>query len=92
MLEAGRTGRTINIKKGQFVSPHDIRLAAEKVVSTGNTRIILTVLYALVITPIGLVRRAFGDPLDRRMRDGRDSVWVRRPQAPVDPARYRQQF
>ena len=42
LLEAGRTGRTINIKKGQFVSPHDIRLAAEKVVSTGNTRIILT--------------------------------------------------
>lgn len=57
-----------------------------------NTRIILTVLYALVITPIGLVRRAFGDPLDRRMHDGRDSVWVRRPPAPVDPARYRQQF
>ncbi len=42
MLEAGRTGRMINIKKGQFVSPHDIRLAAEKVVSTGNTRILLT--------------------------------------------------
>ena len=42
LLEAGRTGRTINIKKGQFVSPHDIRLAAEKVASTGNTRIILT--------------------------------------------------
>jgi 2-dehydro-3-deoxyphosphooctonate aldolase (KDO 8-P synthase) len=42
LLEAGRTGRMINIKKGQFVSPHDIRLAAEKVASTGNTRIILT--------------------------------------------------
>jgi 2-dehydro-3-deoxyphosphooctonate aldolase (KDO 8-P synthase) len=42
LLEAGRTGRTINIKKGQFVSPHDIRLAAEKVASTGNTRILLT--------------------------------------------------
>jgi 2-dehydro-3-deoxyphosphooctonate aldolase (KDO 8-P synthase) len=42
LLEAGRTGRMINIKKGQFVSPHDIRLAAEKVASTGNTRILLT--------------------------------------------------
>jgi 2-dehydro-3-deoxyphosphooctonate aldolase (KDO 8-P synthase) len=42
LLEAGRTGRTINIKKGQFVSPHDIRLAAEKVASTGNPRILLT--------------------------------------------------
>jgi hypothetical protein len=57
-----------------------------------NTRIILTVVYALVFTPIGLLRRMFGDPLDRRMRDGRASVWVRRPPAPVDPARYRQQF
>ena len=63
-----------------------------EVVGRVNTRIILTVLYALVFTPIRLIRRAFGDPLDRRMRDGRASVWVRRPPAPVDPARYRQQF
>ena len=42
LLEAGRTGRAINIKKGQFVSPADIRHAADKVASTGNNRIILT--------------------------------------------------
>jgi 2-dehydro-3-deoxyphosphooctonate aldolase (KDO 8-P synthase) len=42
LVEAGRTGRIVNIKKGQFVSPHDIRLAAEKVASTGNERILLT--------------------------------------------------
>jgi 2-dehydro-3-deoxyphosphooctonate aldolase (KDO 8-P synthase) len=42
LLEAGRTGRAVNIKKGQFVSPHDIRLAAEKVASTGNNNVILT--------------------------------------------------
>ncbi|MBZ5606323.1 MAG: 3-deoxy-8-phosphooctulonate synthase, partial [Acidobacteriia bacterium] len=42
LVEAGRTGRWVNIKKGQFVSPHDIRLAAEKVASTGNNKIILT--------------------------------------------------
>jgi len=42
LLEAGRTGRVINIKKGQFVAPHDIHLAAEKVASTGNNKIILT--------------------------------------------------
>ncbi|MEP6962602.1 MAG: 3-deoxy-8-phosphooctulonate synthase, partial [Acidobacteriota bacterium] len=42
LIEAGRTGRIVNIKKGQFVSPHDIRLAAEKVASTGNNNIILT--------------------------------------------------
>jgi len=42
LLAAGRTGRIVNIKKGQFVSPHDIARAAEKVASTGNTQILLT--------------------------------------------------
>jgi 2-dehydro-3-deoxyphosphooctonate aldolase (KDO 8-P synthase) len=42
LVEAGKTGRVVNIKKGQFVSPSDIALAAEKVASTGNDRIILT--------------------------------------------------
>ncbi|MBV9762891.1 MAG: 3-deoxy-8-phosphooctulonate synthase [Acidobacteriaceae bacterium] len=42
LLEAGRTGRAVNIKKGQFVSPADMGRAAEKVASTGNQRIILT--------------------------------------------------
>ncbi len=42
LLEAGRTGCIVNIKKGQFLSPQDFRLAAEKVASTGNTRILLT--------------------------------------------------
>jgi 2-dehydro-3-deoxyphosphooctonate aldolase (KDO 8-P synthase) len=42
LVAAGRTGRAVNIKKGQFLSPHDIRHAADKVASTGNTKIILT--------------------------------------------------
>ena len=42
LIEAGRTGRIVNIKKGQFVSPTDIRHAADKVASTGNNRIWLT--------------------------------------------------
>ncbi len=42
LLEAGRTGRIVNIKKGQFVAPHDIRHAADKVASTGNNRVLLT--------------------------------------------------
>ncbi len=42
LVEAGRTGRIVNIKKGQFVAPRDIRLAAEKVASTGNPRVLLT--------------------------------------------------
>ncbi len=42
LLEAGRTGRIVNIKKGQFVAPFDMRHAADKVASTGNDKIILT--------------------------------------------------
>jgi 2-dehydro-3-deoxyphosphooctonate aldolase (KDO 8-P synthase) len=42
LVEAGRTGKIVNIKKGQFVSPYDIRHAAEKVASTGNNCILLT--------------------------------------------------
>jgi len=42
LVAAGRTGRAVNIKKGQFVSPRDIGQAAEKVASTGNDRILLT--------------------------------------------------
>jgi 2-dehydro-3-deoxyphosphooctonate aldolase (KDO 8-P synthase) len=42
LLAAGRTGRIVNIKKGQFVAPHDIHRAAEKVASTGNRQVVLT--------------------------------------------------
>jgi 2-dehydro-3-deoxyphosphooctonate aldolase (KDO 8-P synthase) len=43
LLEAaGRTGRIVNIKKGQFVAPHDIHRAAEKVAATGNRQVLLT--------------------------------------------------
>ena len=42
LLEAGRSGRVVNIKKGQFLAPWDMRFAADKVASTGNNRILLT--------------------------------------------------
>ena len=42
LLEAGRSGRIVNIKKGQFVAPHDIHHAADKVASTGNRQVVLT--------------------------------------------------
>ncbi|MGH9674612.1 MAG: 3-deoxy-8-phosphooctulonate synthase [Bryobacteraceae bacterium] len=42
LIAAGRTGRAINVKKGQFVAPLDFRRAADKVASTGNDRILLT--------------------------------------------------
>lgn len=42
LQEAGRTGKAVNIKKGQFLPPEDMRFAAEKVASTGNRKILLT--------------------------------------------------
>jgi 2-dehydro-3-deoxyphosphooctonate aldolase (KDO 8-P synthase) len=42
LVAAGKTGRVVNIKKPQFVSPWDMRNAIEKVESTGNKQIILT--------------------------------------------------
>jgi len=42
LVAAGRTGRAVNVKKGQFVAPWDMNHTVEKVVSTGNRRIFLT--------------------------------------------------
>src|ERR1700746_2049172 len=42
LVAAGKTGRMVNIKKPQFVSPWDMKNAVEKVESTGNKNIILT--------------------------------------------------
>jgi 2-dehydro-3-deoxyphosphooctonate aldolase (KDO 8-P synthase) len=42
LVAAGQSGRVVNIKKGQFLSPWDIAHAAEKVASTGNRKVILT--------------------------------------------------
>ena len=41
LVAAGKTGRAINIKKGQFAAPWDMANAAGKVASTGNERILL---------------------------------------------------
>jgi 2-dehydro-3-deoxyphosphooctonate aldolase (KDO 8-P synthase) len=42
LVAAGKTGRAINVKKGQFVAPWDMNHTVEKVESTGNHRIFLT--------------------------------------------------
>ena len=41
LLAAGKSGKIVNIKKGQFMAPEDMKLAAEKVVSSGNEQILL---------------------------------------------------
>ena len=42
LLAAGRSGCAVNVKKGQFLAPGDMRYPAEKIASTGNERILLT--------------------------------------------------
>lgn len=41
LLAAGRTGKAINIKKGQFLAPWDMPNVADKIASTGNRNIML---------------------------------------------------
>lgn len=42
LLAAGKTGKVIKIKKGQFLAPWDMRNVVDKVLSTGNQNILLT--------------------------------------------------
>ncbi len=42
LRSAGESGRVVNIKKGQFMAPEDMRLQAEKVADTGNRNVMLT--------------------------------------------------
>ncbi len=70
LVEAGRSGRAVNIKKGQFLSPWDVRHAIAKVESTGNHRILVTERGAsfgynnLVVDMRGLaVMKGFGYPV-----------------------------
>lgn len=42
LVAAGKSGRAVNIKKGQFLAPWDMRQAVEKVTSTGCEHVIIT--------------------------------------------------
>jgi 2-dehydro-3-deoxyphosphooctonate aldolase (KDO 8-P synthase) len=42
LVAAARTGRIVNIKKGQFLAPDDVRHAIAKVVDAGNARVVVT--------------------------------------------------
>jgi 2-dehydro-3-deoxyphosphooctonate aldolase (KDO 8-P synthase) len=70
LIAAGKSGRTVNIKKGQFLAPDDMKHPIEKVASTGNTNILVTErgssfgYHNLVVDMRGLVMmRKFGYPV-----------------------------
>ena len=70
LLAAGRSGKAVNIKKGQFMAPDDMQHAAAKVLSTGNRNILLCErgssfgYHDLIVDMRGLVMmRALGYPV-----------------------------
>ncbi len=70
LIEAGRSGAAVNLKKGQFLSPWEIGQAIEKIASTGNHRIMVTErgttfgYHNLVVDMRGLaVMKDFGYPV-----------------------------
>ena len=42
LVAAAKTGKIVNIKKGQFLSPHQMKSIAQKVVQSGNDKILIT--------------------------------------------------
>lgn len=70
VVAAARTGRPINVKKGQFLAPADMKNVVDKVLSTGNRSILLTErgtsfgYHNLVVDMRGLIQmRALGYPV-----------------------------
>ena len=81
-----------------LVAPRTLRpverawLAIGGVLAWVNTRIILTVLFYLVVTPIAIVIRLFRDPLKRRFDPTAPSYWTRRTAGATSLKSYEQQF
>jgi 2-dehydro-3-deoxyphosphooctonate aldolase (KDO 8-P synthase) len=70
IVEAARSGRAVNIKKGQFLAPHDMKNVIEKATSQGNDRVLVTERGAsfgynnLVVDFRGFpIMRSFGHPV-----------------------------
>ena len=48
LVAAAKTGRVVNIKKGQFLSPEAMKFAAQKVVDAGNNDVMITELLSVI--------------------------------------------
>ena len=42
LVAAAKTGKTVKIKRGQFMAPGDMQYAAQKVYASGNNKVLLT--------------------------------------------------
>lgn len=58
-----------------------------------NTRILLSLFFYFVLTPVGLIMKLFGkNPLDRCLQKERASYWFKRESTDFNPASYERQF
>ena len=75
-----------------LVIPRKLWMKLAEVMSYVSSRIILAIVFFLVLTPIGLVKRAMGwDPLQRRA-GSRDSFWQPYPERQRNPRHYEKMF
>ncbi len=70
LIAAGKSGKVVNVKKGQFLAPEDMKHVAEKICSTDNKKILLTErgttfgYHNLVVDMRGLeIMKSFGYPV-----------------------------
>ncbi|MBI4463488.1 MAG: 3-deoxy-8-phosphooctulonate synthase [Acidobacteria bacterium] len=70
LVAAAKTGRPVNVKKGQFLAPWDMKNVVEKFVSTGNDKLMLT-------------ERGTSFGYGQLVVDFRSLVWMRQFQVPV---------
>jgi hypothetical protein len=75
-----------------LVYPNKAWMALAEALSFVSTRIILAVVYFLVLTPIGVIKRLFGwDPLHRR-EPARESYWRPYSERQRDPKHYEKMY
>jgi len=75
-----------------LVYPNKAWMLLAEALSYVSTRIILAVVFFLILTPIGLIKRAMGwDPLNRRAVPG-DSYWRPYPQRQLNTKHYEKMF
>ncbi len=71
LVAAAKTGRTINIKKGQFLAPADMKHAIAKVTDSGNPQVFVTERgFSFGYNNLVVDMRAFPDPAIARVSRG----------------------
>ncbi|MBN1688164.1 MAG: hypothetical protein JW893_03615 [Candidatus Omnitrophica bacterium] len=82
-----------------FIAPvllwpiHKIWMTLALMMGWVMTRIILTILFYLVVTPIGLLSRILGKRfLDLSFRENKESYWIHREQCEFNPKKYEVQY